>query len=137
MAVSRQHERLVRYIIRWIEGTYAAGSDLCVYADHIDWPSNLKPTAIGGFVPDVYAARVGATETLTVIGEAETSKGIELVHTKAQIAAFIDFLAYQVDPVLVIAVPWDAVPAARSVVRNLLRRRGNPQIRTVFLERLA
>lgn len=134
MAISRQHERLVGHIIRWIERAYSSRGDLCIYADHIDWPSNHRPAAIGGFVPDVYA--VGMTEALTIIGEAETSKGIEKAHTRNQIAAFIDFLVFEVNPVLVVAVPWDAVPAARNLVRNVLRSRGYPYIETVFLERL-
>lgn len=134
MSVSRQHERLVAHLIRWTHSRYAGMGDLCLYADHIDWPGSAKPLSVGNYVPDVYA--VGVTHALTVIGEAETARSIEGPHAAEQISAFIDFLSHQRNPVLVIAVPWVAVPHARSLIRNALRRRGNPVIETVCLERL-
>lgn len=134
MAISSQHERLVSQIINWIERRYSCRKDLCIYADHIDWPRNTKPPLVGNHVPDVYA--VGVTVPLTVIGEAETARSIEGPHAAEQVGAFIDFLRCQQNPVLVIAVPWVAVPWARGIVRNALRRRGNPAIETICLERL-
>ena len=134
MTVSGQHERLVSHIIRWIKDRYSSSGDLCIYADHIDWPSNAKPIQLGGFIPDVYA--VGISIPLTVIGEAETVRSIDGPHAAKQIGAFIDFLIYQKNPILIIAVPWTAVPRARSLIRNTLRRMGNPLIETVCLERL-
>lgn len=134
MGVSGQHERLVDHIIKWVHANHGIHGDVCVYADHIDIDRNSKPGAVGGYVPDVLAKAVG--RSLTIIGEAETEDGIERPHSKIQIGAFIDFLQHQANPILVIAVPWVAVPSARGLVRNLLRRRGNPAIETVFLDRL-
>lgn len=132
MPVSRQHERLVGHLIRWIEDRYSRAGDLCLYADHIDWIVDSKPYAIEGFVPDVFGVGVG--RSLTVIGEAETTRSIDDPHAADQISAFIDFLVLRPNPVLVIATPWVAVPRARSLVRNALRRRGNPVIETFCLE---
>lgn len=134
MPVSTQHERLVAHMIRWIEERYSGRGDLCLYADHIDWLANSKPYAIDGYIPDVYG--VGVSWPLTVVGEAETARSIDDPHAAEQISAFIEFLAPRPNPVLVIATPWAAVPRARSLVRNALRRKGNPAIETFCLERL-
>lgn len=124
MVVSRQHERLVGHLIRWVEDKYSNRKDLCIYADHIDWPTHTKPIVISNHIPDLYA--VGVTKPLTVLGEAETSRSIEEPHADEQISAFVDFLSIKKNPVLVIAVPWASVPRARSLIRNALRRRGYP-----------
>lgn len=134
MPVSRQHERLVGKLIGWIESAYFHTGDVCLYADHIDWPGTAKPLSLGGYIPDVYAT--GIVHSLTIIGEAETVRSLEGPHAADQISAFIDFLSRRENPVFVMAVPWVAVPRARGMVRKVLRLRGNPMIQTVCLERL-
>jgi hypothetical protein len=134
MSVSRQHERLVEHLVQWLNDRYAGRGDFCLYADHIDMLKAAKPLSIGDYLPDVYG--VGLSSPLTVIGEAETNRSIDDPHAADQIGAFIDFLTHRPCPVLVIAVPWAAVPRARGLVRNALRRRGNPAIETFCLERL-
>lgn len=134
MAVSGQHERLVGRLIRWVEEHHLTSGDVCLYADHHDWPNQHKPTQMNGFVPDLYAVGVG--RPLTIIGEAETISGIESPHTKVQFEAFIEFLHARENPLLLVAVPWSAVPAARGLVRNIFRRQGKPPFQTVFLDLL-
>lgn len=91
-----------------------------------------KPPKIGNFRPDVYA--VDAPLTKTIVGEAKTQLDLETDHTKAQLASFISFLKLQRNAVLVVAVPWQAKPTARSMLQGLANRLGAAEIRVVVID---
>lgn len=134
MGVSNQHERMVMHMIRWVQNNYAQAGDMCLYADHVDWSPDSKPYEIGGYIPDLLC--LGLSSGMTIIGEAETSSSIERPHAASQIDAFVDYLSRQKKGLLIIATPWVAVPRARNIIRNSLRRREYPKINTLCLERL-
>lgn len=134
MGVSEQHERLVSYLIQWVTIEHGGLGDLCILADHVSWKGSWRPDSIGGFIPDLHAKGIG--RRITIIGEAETDQSLQGTHTKQQLTAFLDFLMFEANPFLVIAVPWCSVPEARCMVNRILVQMGNPPVQVVILEGL-
>lgn len=134
MSVSEQHERLVSHLIQWVSENHGTEGDLCILADHVSWKGALRPDPIGGFVPDIHAKGVG--RAITIVGEAETDQGLQAMHTREQLEAFVDFLMFQPNPILALAVPWPSVRSASGIIKRILRDKGNPEIKVCILEGL-
>jgi hypothetical protein len=103
----------------------------------VDLPESVganRPPLIGGFVPDLYCEV--RDDQHIYLGEAKTSRDLEASHSRAQLVAFLRFLSSRGTGVLVIAVPWRSVPAARSLVRALQRLSATTSVATYFLEQL-
>jgi len=108
--------RLVEWLIDHIEERTRHHSNIMVYADHHRFGEN-RPFQIGGFTPDVYACTV--PDAVRIVGEAKTPGDLESERSARQLAAFADHLALYENSLLLIAVPWRAAPAARSLARQL------------------
>ncbi len=104
---------------------------------YVDLPESLpsdKPPAIDGYYPDLYCAAVDGQPVY--VGEAKTVNDLESRHSRDQLAAYLRFLSVRGTGSLVVAVPWRAVPSARSLVRSIQRLNGTRSVPTFFLERL-
>lgn len=130
MPESQDHAELVRSLKGWIATTYGFGRwGLCLLCDLPD--AYEKPPLVGGYRPDVWA--VDIPHTLTAIGEAKTTEDVENPHTERQLKAYLDYLATQPRPVLVIAVPWSCRAGAVMIVETLVRRIAAYHIDRVYL----
>ncbi len=134
MAESLQHLQLVRAILDYIGREHREIGYLAVLHDLPGVLRGDKPPRIAGFVPDVYAVNVPST--MTIIGEAKTQRDLETEHSRAQVRAFIEFLSSKDKGVLVIAVPWQAVPRARAIIGNMGRSMKKSSVEFVFLDGL-
>jgi hypothetical protein len=135
MGESSTHTEFVRELVSWISKRNSENKLSMIYADLPEAPAANKPPSIGGFIPDVYSTSGDGRPYF--IGEAKTAKGLDTGHSRRQISAYLRFLATQNAAGLVIAVPWQCVPAARSLVRALQRVDGTASVRTYFLEQLS
>lgn len=132
MAESREHLRLIDAILRYIEREFAP---LCRFAVFDDRPSEIrgeKPPRIAGFVPDVFAEDV--PPTVTIIGEAKTSSDLGTLRSRQQIRAFLEHLALRQRGVFIIAVPWQASRAARSVLESTKHTAGCGNVELVVID---
>lgn len=69
---------------------------------------------INGFIPDIFAKCL--VNNLQIIGEAESSKGLNSQHTEQQLKAFIRY-CFLNNAHLIVGVPWDLVPYARKLIK--------------------
>jgi hypothetical protein len=67
-----------------------------------------------------------------VIGEAKTVQDLERPHTKAQLLAFLRHLRLR-GGILVITVPWVAVPTARSILATAVAQTAATNVEIVIL----
>jgi hypothetical protein len=134
MSESAAHQSLVRSLVAWVTQTRGAGSIGCVYIDCPESNSYSKPPTIGGFIPDLYYEPPG--EIQPIIGEAKTAKDLESRHTLSQFAAFLLHCENCGSGVLVVAVPWHLTRLARSILRELIQRKGWHKAKILVLEQL-
>jgi hypothetical protein len=113
---SIQHAHLVQRIIDWVMERHGADPGLCVFRDTADAPLGTKPRAISGYVPDVLARTVPASFVL--VGEAKWYGDLDTRRSQAQLRAFLEYLALQPEPKLVLATPWGLAGTARLTVRH-------------------
>jgi len=106
-----------------------------VYADLPENPVDNKPPPIDGFYPDLYCTTVGGRPLC--IGEAKTLGDLESKRSRDQLAAYLRYLTMFAPGLLVVAVPWHAVPTARSLVRAIQRHSNTGAVSTYFLEKLS
>lgn len=116
MPESAQHARLVDRIVRWVVEHHGAHPGLCIFRDGPEADPGNKPFPVGGFVPDVVARTVPSS--FLIIGEAKWYRDLETRRSRRQLHAYLEHLALQPDPRLVIAIPWPLAGTARSIVRN-------------------
>lgn len=134
MAESDKHLALVDVIIGHVETRYSNLTSLLVLNDKPGTPRAGKPPRLGGFVPDVYAADVPTTTV--IVGEAKTARDLENDHTDRQLRAFIEHLKYTAHGSLLLAVPWRALAAARSLVTVARRTAAAHNVYVVLLDDL-
>lgn len=134
MAESLQHLKLVRAILSYISREHQEVSYLATLHDLPGLIRGEKPPRISGFAPDVYA--MDAPRTVTIIGEAKTLRDLETDRSRWQIRAFIKYLKDKQRGVFVLAVPWQAVPRARGIVRGLAHDVESPSTELVVLDGL-
>lgn len=131
MGLSNTHIELVKAITVWVQQNCSADECAAMLADLPESPSNCRPMAIGGYIPDVYIKLVNP-----ILGEAKTRKDIESIHSRDQYAAYLKHLRIFDSPILLIAVPWDSVAQARSLLRCLQRSHDAMHVKTIVLEKL-
>jgi hypothetical protein len=134
MSESAGHITLVQSIKRWLLESYQNSGNLCLYLDSPFGKIGNKPPVIDGFIPDVYAILLG--EELIIIGEAKTAHDLETRHTKAQLEVFLRHCSNKGNAILVIAVPWNLVNSARSLIRFLKKKSNTESVNVKFLELL-
>lgn len=89
------------------------------------------PPSIGNYIPDLYikSARL-------IIGEAKTAHDIETKHSREQYAEYLRHLSQYQDSLFIMAVPWDCVPLAKSLIRSIQNKAAAKHAQTVFIEKL-
>ena len=103
MPESARHARLVQAIVAHAERRLGKVADILVRDDAVRPLRGERPPKLAGFMPDVYATDVPTTKTL--VGEAKTRTDLETQHSRAQISAFLEYLAYTPGGLFVLAVP--------------------------------
>ena len=131
MPESARHARLVQAIVAHAEHRLGKVTDILVREDALRPLRGERPPKLAGFMPDVYATDVPTTKTL--VGEAKTAADLETKHSRAQIAAFLEYVAHTPGGLFVLAVPVAVKPRARWVLRELGRPLGSdaPQIEVI------
>ena len=122
MPESSRHARLVQAIVAHAEHRLGKVTDILVREDAVRPRRGERPPKLAGFTPDVYATDVPTTKTL--VGEAKTAADLETKHSRAQIAAFLEYVAHTPGGLFVLAVPVAVKPRARWVLRELGRPLG-------------
>jgi hypothetical protein len=125
------HTRLVAVIVEWVRVQYSAKPGLSLFCDSPTVLLTEKPSPIEGFFPDVYAATTPCTFTL--IGEAKTIPDLESARSFNQIVAFLQFLLPRPQPILVMAIPWQATATAKNIVALAKREANAEAVQTHFL----
>jgi hypothetical protein len=134
MPESSLHIELVRRLAVWASTGLAGHSPVVVYSDLPENAIDNKPPSIEGFYPDLYCTSLGGQPLC--IGEAKTLGDLESKHSRQQLTAYLRFLLTFAPGLLVVAVPWHAVPAARSLVRAIQRQSNTGAVMTHFIEKL-
>jgi len=134
MGESSQHMKLVRSLVDWVAKEYFDGEPGHILVDSPEGLLSGRPPPLGGFVPDVYAQRLGPKTV--IVGEAKTPRDLESRHTQAQLIAFLGHCTQVPGSVLVLAVPWPVTRFARSLLGAIQRHLGLPGVRTIVLDKL-
>ena len=132
MPESARHARLVSAIVAHAERRLGNISELVVREDAVQPCRGERPPRISGFTPDVYATDVPTT--ITLIGEAKTAADLETAHSRAQIAAFLQYLAHTPGGLLVLAVPITVMARAKSILKELSAHLGTDVPRTEVID---
>ena len=135
MSESSAHTLLVSKLLDWIQENINPKDDLSILVDSASSPPEARPPTIGGKVPDVYVKSVGS-DRLVLIGEAKTSQDVETDHTKEQLRFYLEHLTWQRSAILLIAVPWQKVRLAQSIVRLVQREQNAQHVSVYILENL-
>lgn len=134
MSESNSHLQLVRQLIDWISDSFLGQDSGHIFADLPGSTGRNRPPTVNGYVPDVYVSP--ATSRCLVIGEAKTARDLDRLHTRRQLTAFLCKCAESGSSVLVLAVPWDMAPSARSLIRGLRAEVRAHEVRVVVLDQL-
>lgn len=132
MPESARHARLVQAIVGHAEQRLGKVADILVREDAVRPLRGERPPKLAGFMPDVYATDVPTTKTL--VGEAKTETDLETARSRAQIAAFLEYLAYTPGGLFVLAVPFGLKARAKSVLRELGQPLGEDAPRTEVID---
>ena len=132
MPESARHARLVEAIVAHAEHRVGKLTEILIREDTVRPRRDERPPRVSGFTPDVYATDVPTT--MTLIGEAKTVAGLDTSHSRAQIAAFLQYLAHTPGGLLVLAVPVSAKPRARAILRELSQPLGSDAPRTEVID---
>lgn len=125
MSEGEFHVRLVTALLGAMVRHYA-NDELTVCADIASTREYLPPTLIGNQRPDVWA-RTGHSRT-TIVGEAKTPRDVDTLHTRAQLKAFLEFLACETKSVIWMSVPLAQAGEAMRLVRGLRQELKVPQV---------
>jgi len=134
MSESSVHTELVRSLCNWAVIQTKSSAIEVMYSDLPEISLGDKPPSINGYFPDMYC--VSRDGEPIFVGEAKTVRDLESKRSRDQIAAYLRFLALHESSALVMAVPWRAVPTARSLVRAIQRISGLLAVSVHFLEML-
>ena len=85
-------------------------------------------------MPDAYVPC--GPGNLLVIGEAKTAGDLERKHSLEQIAAFLETCSESENSYFILAVPWDQVRLAQSLVKKLKIDTATSGVRSKVLEKL-
>lgn len=130
MAESQRHVDLIRSMEQWVRNEFEQGRwGLCVLCDLPE--AGEKPPIIGGFRPDLWARDV--PQTVTIIGEAKTDHDLDSRHTSRQLSAYLEYLAFNPLPTLVLSTSWHLRGAAVSVLNRIATELGLDHVRRVCI----
>lgn len=132
MGVSRTHIQLVQAIANWVAVNCSENEHASILLDLPECAPSNKPFTINGYIPDMYIKA-----SRRVLGEAKTRLDIETNHSRAQYKAYLNHLKQYENSIMVIAVPWFAVPQARSLINNIKKNQNAMNVKTIFIEKLA
>ena len=132
MAESRRHTDLVNALYSYIVGTHADGDEGLVFVD--DGSPGRRPPMIAGRTPDVFVPP--RKDVGMILGEAETGRSLETVRTMQQIRSFMEACGTTAGSVFVLAVPWDRVRLALSIIRAIQREGLARNVTAIVPERL-
>ncbi|MBA3066415.1 hypothetical protein FP828_07985 [bacterium] len=113
MRETKIHSQLVAFTKQWIEKEYVSKRVEIIGVDSVTENFQVLPN-INGFIPDIFAKCL--VNNLQIIGEAESSKGLNSQHTEQQLKAFIRY-CFLNNAHLIVGVPWDLVPYARKLIK--------------------
>jgi hypothetical protein len=133
LAESSNHAFLVNSIIDWIKLTQD-NETFVILSDTFTQGAREIPTAINGYIPDVYAVNVKKNKY--IIGEAKTYTDVETRHSCEQYKAFLKYCADNSNTFFVLAVPWTMINAAKSLFRYLKRTTNTHNAKVIFIEDL-
>jgi hypothetical protein len=71
-----------------------------------------------------------------ILGEAETARSLEKTHTIGQIEALMTACQTSEKSVFMLAVPWDRVRLASSIIRGIRRQGIAENVEALVLEKL-
>jgi len=134
MGESQSHTKLVKEIVTWICHNHLQGDSGYIFADLPENPPSKKTPVINNYIPDVFVP--GSSGVAFIIGEAKTARDFETRHTKSQIEAFLRRCALTDKGILIIAVPWDLVRSARSLINKLKIEVDANNVEVIVLEKL-
>ena len=134
MSESALHMLLVSCLVKWIADSVLGGESAPILTDASNRAAKDKPAVVYGYVPDVCVLR--SYRDKIVIGEAKTARDVEGMHSMEQYKAFLRKCAECEDSLFVLAVPWDMVRLARSILCRLKNEIGAEGVTTKVLERL-
>jgi hypothetical protein len=110
---------------------YGNDPGLCIFRDAPDASPGNKPPSIGGYIPDVLVRTVPAS--FVMVGEAKWYRDLETRRSQFQLRAFLQYLALQPCPRLVLATPWGLAGRARAIVRQATRAVRAEHVAVAFL----
>lgn len=131
MGVSHTHIQLVNAMIDWVTNNRSINERALMLVDLPDSPAHSKPSAIQGYIPDLYIAG-----TNRIVGEAKTRYDIETKHSREQYIAYISHLKMYENSTFLVAVPWFCVPQIKSIITKTQKDLGAFNVNTIFLEKL-
>jgi len=131
MPESQVHATLVSLLLRSLSERHGRNLGLCVYRDTATAHREDKPRRINGYVPDILALTVPAS--FTIVGEAKLHRDLDTPHSRSQLRAFLRFLRYSPDPLLMLAVPVAAHATAFGLMQSFqwVEGAGNVKIEIV------
>jgi hypothetical protein len=135
MSQSEAHKNLLFSLTKWIqdycdhlEGLYS------ISADHMADNNFSKPPKIINSVPDVFAKSLSSSHF--IIGEAETSLGLLHKDTDRQLENFLSYCSHFKESLFVLAVPWDMVIRAKSILKQIKIEINAQDVLTIVIEKL-
>jgi hypothetical protein len=134
MPESASHKRLVNELKQWITNNYKDNEDFFIWTDSPQNGISKAPIRIEGFVPDVYAKSLSLPRQ--IIGEAKTARDLDTKHTENQLTAFLRYCSRNEGSFFVLAVPWDHVRYARSLIKYWKTLHKAENVEALVLEKL-
>jgi len=126
---SHLHKSLVKIIERWIR-SYSS-EEMTVYVDSEDSLGNIPPK-IDIFIPDIFAKEI--YNKYVIIGEAKSSqRDLESDHSEKQIVAYLKYCKNKPNSIVVLAVPFNILNCARSLVKAIKRQNQLNLVKTEVL----
>lgn len=134
MPESASHRRLVNKLKEWIRTRYRNNKGIFIWSDSRQNAASEAPIRIEGYVPDVYAKSF--SHPTEIIGEAKTPRDLDTKHTEKQVTAFLRYCSKNQGAFLVLAVPWDYVRYAKSLINYWKSHYQVQNAKSVVLEKL-
>ena len=115
MPESETHKNLVYQLTQWITKTFYQEANFFIWSDSPGTDHSKLPIRIAGFIPDVYAKSLNK-KPYHIIGEAKSYDDLDTIHSEKQLLAFLRYCYNNEASLFLLAVPWDQVRYARSLL---------------------
>lgn len=130
MPESVEHYNMIDSIKQWIINNFDNSENFSIYTDS---PNSIQPIRLDGFIPDVYATSFSKDKQI-IIGEAKTARDLDSKHSEKQILSFLKHCSNNKNSLFILAVPWDLVRYARSILNDLKIKCQAKSVRTIIIE---